>query len=133
MIEMQVRRQRDVDGRGGEAGIGERVIEVTLPRERVEVRLLRRHLVPGPAVHEHPAPIGLDEQRAHRQLHTMPIVGRRQLLPERPWNDPEHGPAVEPEPAVMEHRELQVAEGEPFDVEHSAPAPRTVSARPRTP
>ena len=110
MIEVQMRRQRDVDGRGGEAGIGERVIEMTLPRERVDVRLPGRHLVPGPAVNEQPAPIGFDEQRAHRQLNTMPIVGRRQLLPERPRDDPEHGPAVEPEPAVMEHRQLQVAE-----------------------
>ena len=63
--------------------------------------LLGVHLVADAAVDDHPAPLRLDQQRPHRQLDAVAIVGRRLLLPQRPRHDAEHRAAVEPEGAVV--------------------------------
>ena len=88
----------------------ERVIEVTGPVEAVDVTRLLGHLLADAAVHEHPAPRRLDEQRAHRQLDPMPVVGGRQRLPQRARHHAEHRPAVEPERAVVQDADLHVAD-----------------------
>ena len=101
MIEVQVRREHDVDAVGGQPSLGERMVEMPVAVERVDVALLRVHLVAGAAVDDHPAPVGLDDQRPHRQLDPVAVVGRRLRLPQRPRHDAEHRAAVEPEQPVV--------------------------------
>ncbi len=109
MIEVQMRRQHQVDRVGGEARVGERVIEVTRAVERVDVTLLRVHLVAGAAVDDHPAPLRFHDERPHRELYPVAVVGWRLLLPQRARHDAEHRAPVEPERTVADACQLEIA------------------------
>jgi hypothetical protein len=122
VVEVEVRGKDDVDRVRGEAAFGQRVIERDRPVERVDVALLRVHLVAGAAVDEHAAPVRFHQQRPHRQLDAVALVGRRQPLPQRPRHDAEHGAAIEPEGAVVQHGQLHVAERQrPCPQVHAVP------------
>ena len=75
VIEVQVRREHDVDVLGREAGLGERVIEIAA-RDRAP-KMSRNfvvRLVAEPGVDEH-RPGAADDQRTHGQLDAIPVVG----------------------------------------------------------
>ena len=69
-------------------------IEVARPVETEDHLRLLWQLSADAAIQQHPAPRSLDQQRTHRQLNAMAIVGRSQRLPQRARHDAEHRPAV---------------------------------------
>jgi hypothetical protein len=117
VVEVQVRRQHQVDVAGGESDGVERVVEVPGAVEGVDLAGLLPHLVPGAAVHEHASPGRLDEHRPHRQLDPVAIVGPRERFPQGARDHAEHRAAVEPEGSVVQQANLQVAAGQAPDVQ----------------
>ncbi len=109
MVEMQVRGQHDVDRVHRRAGRRDRMLQVEIALEPVDVGLLGRHLVARSGVDEHGSRAAY-EQAAHRHPNTIALVGGRFLLPECLRNHPEHRPAIEVEKPVGHGHELDVAE-----------------------
>ena len=106
VIEMKVRWQDDIDLIRRDAGLCERVIEIARAVDAEDVGQLRIELAPDAAVDKHPAPVGLDQERAQRHHDPTAIVGRRVLFPQWPRDDTEHSAAVEAERSVAHGREL---------------------------
>ena len=94
---------------GDEAGLGERVIEVPRAIDAVDLAELRVLLVAEPGVDDHRAHAA-DDQRPHRQRDAVAIVGRRLRRPQRLRHDAEHRAAVEPEEAVVQRDQLEIAD-----------------------
>ena len=85
--------------------------------ESVDLQLLGGHLVARAAVDDHPSPRRFDQQRPHRELDAIPLIGRRQLLPQGARHHTEHRSAIEPEGTIVEACQLQIAERQPRDFE----------------
>ena len=93
--------------------------------EAVDLLQLRVHLVAGAGVDDHQRPRRAPhQQRPHRHVDRVALVGRRALLPQRLRHDAEHRAAVEPEVAVEQRRESRSPE---LSLEHARAA---ASARP---
>ena len=101
-----------------------RDVEVLAPIEAVDVGALRVHLVAAAGVDDHQRARAPHEQRPHRHRDAVALVGRGALLPQRLRHDAEHRAAVEPEVAVEQRRELEVANSPPAPI----PTPKHRSA-----
>ncbi len=84
VIEVQMRRQHDVDVLRREPGVGERVVEVTRPIEPVDVGGLRAELVADARVDQHGRSAGSYDERPHAHHNAVPVVRLRALAPHRP-------------------------------------------------
>ena len=98
---------------GRHAGGRQRVRQVEVALEAVDLGLLRRHLVARARVDQH-RPRAAHQQAPHRHADPVALVGRRLLLPERLRHDAEHRAAVEVEEPVRDGDELDVAEANRF-------------------
>ena len=94
-----------------QAGLGQRVIEVARRDRRRRSRGTSRLLVAQPGVDDH-RPRAADEQRPHRQRDAVRSSGGALRRPQRLRHDAEHRAAVEPEEAVEQRDQLEVAERE---------------------
>ena len=111
MIEVQVRRDDDVDVGRREAVRGERVVECERPIDRVDLDVsLSLILSPMPASIRIRRPPASHEQRPHAERDAVARVGGRALLPQRLGHHAEHGAAVEPEGAVGQRQQVEIAE-----------------------
>ena len=102
VIEMQMAGQHDVDVFDGQAGLGERVIEVIAAIELVDLRALRVHLVAAPGVDDHRVLVAAHDQRPHAQRNAVRIVWRQPFLPQLARHHAEHGAAIEREEPVRQ-------------------------------
>ncbi len=110
VVEMQVRREHEVDAGVRTPGVRERVIEMARAIDGVDPDTLCVHLVADPGVDDHRPLATAHEQRTETERDAVPFVGRRPLLPERLGNDAEHRSPVQPEVAVEKRRELQISD-----------------------
>ena len=101
MIEVQVRGEHDVDASAASPADASAWSRCAVAIDGVDVALLRVHLVADAAVDEHPAPVGLDEQRAHRQRMRLRSSGGDCDAHSGFGHDAEHRAAVEPEEPVV--------------------------------
>ena len=109
---------------GDAPAAGERMLQVEVALEPVDVGLLGRHLVARSGVDEHRSRTA-HQQTAHRHADAIALVGRRFLLPERFRNHAEHRPAIEVEEPVGDGHDLDVAEPDrlrPLGLAADAPA-----------
>ncbi len=109
MVEVEVRRQDDVDVGGGQSGLGKRVVQVPRSLHTVDVAELLVLLVAQARVDEE-RPHASDEEGAHGQRDAIPIVGGHLGRPQGLRHNTKHGAAVETEGTVIERHELEVPE-----------------------
>ena len=107
---MQMRGEHDVDRVGGDAGCRERMRQVDVALETIDVRLFLRHLVARARIDQHRSRTA-HQQTPHRHADPVPFIGRRLRLPERFGNHAEHRAAVQVEKAVRHRDDLDVSEG----------------------
>ncbi len=91
VVEVQVRREDDVDVVGRQPGLGERVIEVVRPIDAVDLAEAAAFLVAEAGVDEH-RPHAAHDQRPHRQRDPVAVVRRSLALPQRRGTTPNIAP-----------------------------------------
>jgi hypothetical protein len=112
VVEVQVRRQDDIDRLRRDARLRQTVIEVSDSLQPEDLRLLSSRLVSYTRVDQH-RPRSPHEQRAHREPDAVALVGGRPRLPQDLRHDTEHRAAIEMEEAVTERDQLEIAEPYP--------------------
>src|SRR5262249_31472183 len=114
MVEVQMRREHDVDVLGGQTGLRERVIE--MPRAVHTVDVLERCvlLVAEPGVYDHGSHAA-DDQWPHRERDAIARVRGRSLLPQRLRDHTEHRAAVQTEEPITDGDQLKIADRVPRD------------------
>ena len=108
VIEMQVRRQHDVDRIRRYARQWKGVLEIEVALEPVNLGLLRGHLIARARIDQH-RPCASEQHTPHRHPDAIALVGRRLFLPKSFWDDTEHRPAVEVEKSVRDGHDIDIA------------------------
>jgi hypothetical protein len=109
MIEVQMRREDDIDVISRHPRLRERVLKVSLAIDAIDGDAFVVHLVADASVDQHDAGIAPHEQRPHSKGDAILVVRGRPLFPQRFRHDAEHGAAVEPEVAVQQRRQFKAA------------------------
>ena len=108
VVPVQVRREDDVYVFRGDAGIGERVIQVP-PPIKGEVREGLVGLVPEAGIDEHGAPAA-DEQLADGDLDAIALVSLISFGPQSLRHDAEDRAAIQPERTVAQGHQFQITQ-----------------------
>src|SRR3954468_10023945 len=110
MIEVQMRREDDIDVIRRQPGLRKRVLQVPLAIDSIDGDAFLVHLVADASIDQHDARIAPHEQWPHSKRDAILVVRGRPFFPERLRHDAKHGPAVETEETVKERRQFELTE-----------------------
>ena len=114
VVEVEVAVDHDVDAVGAEAELRQRFEKPRPAVEGIEIRVPPADVGPDARVEKERRVRGPDEVAVQGQRDPVLEVGGGLRSPERPRDDAEHGPAVDPERPVEKPDDLGIADPDPI-------------------